>query len=56
MPYGRRGRRISVRTRLFFWFAALLPLACILTGIAGFARLPINEWPGTGMASHCRRI
>ena len=44
-----RRRRISVRTRLDFWFDAVLLVTYTLAYSVGFTRLPIHEWLGIGL-------
>ncbi|MGE5289361.1 MAG: DUF4405 domain-containing protein [Micromonosporaceae bacterium] len=44
-----RRRRVSARTRLDFWFDAVLLVAYTLAYSVGFTRLAIHEWLGIGL-------
>jgi hypothetical protein len=49
-PEAGRRRRIAARTRLDFWFDALLLVAYTLAYSYGFTGIGIHEWLGLGMS------
>ena len=52
-PVGRR-RRIAARTRLGFWFDAVLLLGFTLAYSYGFTGIAIHEWLGIGLGAALR--